>query len=92
MADAAKDSVPERKTFGLKPIEQQLLNTQRDAYFNSLSNVLSFLAIERLAYNVTNDTRFQWDDDKLQVWEEPEAPAPPEAEVVEPAPSNLPKA
>lgn len=78
------------KTFSLKPIEKQLLDTQRESYFNSLSNVLSFIAIERLAYHVTQDTRFKWEDDKLEIWEEPTEV--PEAEVVEPAPSKLPKA
>lgn len=77
------------KTFSLKPIEKQLLDTQRESYFNSLSNVLSFIAIERLAYRVTQDTRFKWDEDKLEIWEEPAIV--PEAEVIEPAPSKLSK-
>lgn len=82
------DNKSEHKTYGLKPIEQQLLHTQRDSYFNTLSNLLSFIAIERLAYTVTENTRFQWDGDKLQIWEDHETP---EAETAEPAPSNLPK-
>lgn len=78
-----------KKTFSLKPIEQQLLHTQQESYFNSLSNILSFIALERLAYHVTENTRFKWDEDKLEVWED--EPQTPEAEVIETAPSNLPK-
>jgi hypothetical protein len=49
------------KQYSLKDIETQLLNVFQQQQSVMLSNLLSFIAIERLAYTVTANTRFQLD-------------------------------
>lgn len=73
-------NTPEEKMYDLKPIEQQMVKVLKDGYFTTLSNFLSFISLERLAYNVTENTKFRIEDGKLYVSEE--TPAVPEAEVV----------
>ncbi len=61
---------PEETEYSIKPIELRLVETLQQTYFQNLSNVLSFIAIERLAYNVTENTRFMIEGDKIYVKEE----------------------
>jgi hypothetical protein len=65
---------PEEKQFGMKPIEQRMLLVLQEQYFSVLSNFLSFIALERLAYPVTEKTKFRVEGDKLYVHEEQEQP------------------
>lgn len=89
MAGTTEPKQPVEKQFGLKSIESQMLQVLQDQYFNTLSNFLSFIALERLAYHVTPNTRFRWDIDKLYIWED--ETVTPEPTAVEAAPSTLPK-
>ena len=70
---------PEEKQFGLKPSEQRMLMALEQQFMQSLSLFLSFIAIERLAYNVTEKTQFRTEGDKLFIHEQepkqPEAPS-----------------
>jgi hypothetical protein len=63
-------SKPAEKEFGLKDIELRLVETLQQTYFQNLSNVLSFIALERLAYPVTENTRFRIEEKKLFIHEE----------------------
>lgn len=72
MADKSAEK-PEQKTFSLKEIESQMLNVLEQQYFTTLSNFLSFIALERLAYAVTQNTKFELKDGKLLISEAPEA-------------------
>lgn len=58
------------KEYSLKPIELRLVEAIQSAYFSNLSNTLSFIALERLAYDVTENTRFRVEDGKLFIHEE----------------------
>lgn len=60
----------EEKEYGIKNIELRLVETLQQTYFQNLSNVLSFIALERLAYPVTEFTRFRIEGDKLFIHEE----------------------
>lgn len=53
----------EPKQFNLKPIETQLLSATQAQFQTLASNVLSFIAIERLAYTVTEKTQFSVSQD-----------------------------
>lgn len=70
------------KTFSLKPIEQQMLKVLQDQYFAVLSNFLSFVALERLAYKVTEKTQFKLEGDSVVITEAVEIPDVPEQEEV----------
>jgi hypothetical protein len=59
------------KEFGLKNIEIKLVQSIQNGYFNNLSSILSFIALERLAYNVTEQTQFRVEGEKLFIWEVP---------------------
>lgn len=48
----------EPKEFSLKPLQQQLLNTEMQMYQSKLSNLLSFFAIENWAYPVDENTKY----------------------------------
>lgn len=77
MAD--KNSKPDPKRFSLKPIETQLLMAKQQTYQTDLSNLLSYIAIERLAYTVTSNTHFSFNDGMTEITIiEEEPPAPPE--------------
>lgn len=68
----------EPKHYDLKEIEVQLLNVFQQQQSVMLSNILSFIAIERLAFNVTANTRFELSPDfkKITITEvEPEQAA-----------------
>jgi len=60
----------EEKEYSIKNIELRLVETLQQTYFQNLSNVLSFIALERLAYPVTENTRFRIDGDKIFIHEE----------------------
>lgn len=64
------DKLPNEKEYSLKNIELQLVQVIQNAYFTQLSNFLSFVALERLAYQVTEFTRFRVEDGKLYIFEE----------------------
>lgn len=76
------------KEYSLKELETQLLNVFQQQQSVMLSNLLSFIAIERLAYNVTPNTRFELSPDfkKLTVTEV--EPAPEDTGVVTEAPKD----
>jgi hypothetical protein len=57
------------KQFDLKAIELRLVESLQQSYFGSLSNTLSFIALERLAYPVTSDTQFRIEEGKLYIHE-----------------------
>jgi len=59
------------KAFGLKTIEVNLINTIQSLHQSQLANILSFIAIERLAYEVTENTRFRIEDGRLYIAEVP---------------------
>lgn len=83
------DAKSEEKQYSLKNIETQMLQVLQEQYFTTLSNFLSFIALERLAYQVTANTRFRWDVDKLYIWED--ETVTPEQPAVETPPSTLTK-
>lgn len=69
---------PESKKFSLKPIETQLLLAKQQTYQTDLSNLLSYIAIERLGFAITANTRFSFNEDMTEITiteEEPEQPS-----------------
>lgn len=67
----------EPKKYSLKPLETQLLKTTIDQHGIMMSNLVSFIGIERLAINVTQNTRFSFNEDLTEITvteEQPEAP------------------
>lgn len=68
------------KQFDLKPIEAQMLQVIQGTITNMMSNFLSFVALERLAYTVTPFTQFRVENGHLFIHEET-PPTPPEASV-----------
>jgi hypothetical protein len=75
----------EPKKYSLKPIETQLLNVITQQQANLLSNTLSFIAIERLALQIDQNTRFQINDDMTEITVTQETP---EADVITEAPKE----
>ena len=75
------------KEYSLKEIETQLLYVFQQQQSVLLSNILSFIAIERLAVNVDANTRFELSPDykKITINQVEETPAE-EAGVIESAP------
>jgi hypothetical protein len=58
------------KQFSLKPIEAQMVNTINQQSIAAMSNFLSYIALERLGYTVTENTQFELGDSgKLLIWE-----------------------
>jgi hypothetical protein len=66
---------PEEKTFSLKDIELQMVQNMHNRANQSLFDFFSFIALERLAYTVTEHTRFRVEDGKMFISEV----EPPEA-------------
>ncbi len=64
------------KEFGLKQSEASMLQAFQQLNNNYISLLLSFVANERLAQPVTQDTRFHVEGNKLFIWEEPAAEQP----------------
>lgn len=63
------------KEFGLKDIELRTLQGIQALYTQQLSLFLSFIALERLAYQVTEKTQFRTEGNRLYIWgDEPEQP------------------
>lgn len=79
----AKDSKPERKEYSLKDIEIQMMNTINGQAQTAMSNFVSYILMERMAYAVTPNSRFEIDFVKktVQAWEELPAEEP-KAEVI----------
>lgn len=67
------------KQFDLKNIELRMIETLQNTYYTQLSTFFSYIALERLAYPVSESTRFRMEDGKLFIKEETETT--PEAEV-----------
>jgi hypothetical protein len=68
----------DKKKFSLKDVETTFLQVLFQQHNSLLSNTLALFAIERLAYTVTEATRFAVSEDlkEITIWdEEPEAPA-----------------
>lgn len=64
------DKQPEEKQYSLKNIELQIVQNINERHNAALLDFLSFVAIERLAYNVTKSTQFRVDNDgKLYIRE-----------------------
>lgn len=62
----------DKKEFSLKQSEIVLLSNIQQQANILFSQAVSYVLVDRLAYNVTEQTRFTIQDDKLTVWEEPE--------------------
>lgn len=76
--------VPEEKRFDLKDIELQVVQNMHNRANQSLFDFFSFIALERLAYTVTENTRFRVEDGKLFISEveaQPEQPTDEEVAV-----------
>jgi len=76
----AKDTKPTEKQFSLKNTELNLIgniNRRRD---QAILDVFSYIAIERLAYNVTEHTQFRTDE-KGDLYISEIEPTPEEVEV-----------
>lgn len=78
----------ESKEYGLKGIESQLLTIIVNQHQALLSNVLSFIALERLAVQVTPQTQFQLSDDFTKVTITETEPPAEDAGIIEQAPSK----
>lgn len=78
----AKDDKPQTKEFGLKDIDLQMINTINGLAQTSMSNFASFVLMDRFAYQVTGNSKFEIDFEKksIKVWEEEQR--------VEPAPEQ----
>lgn len=72
----------EEKQFSLKDIELQMVQNMHNRANQSLFDYFSFVALERLAYTVTENTRFRVDNGKLYISEvEPQSEQPTNEEV-----------
>lgn len=68
-----KSEPTNEKTFSLKPIEIQMVQNMHDRANSALFDFFSFIALERLAYEVTKNTQFRVEQGKLFITEvEPE--------------------
>lgn len=83
MADKASEPKTSSKEFSLKPIETQLLNVIVQQQQALLSNTVSFIAIERLAINVTPQTSFNLSEDLTKVTVVETEAEPAEGEIIE---------
>lgn len=60
------------KEYGLKDVEVRSLMGIQQLYHQSLGLFLSFVAIERLAYPVTERTKYFSEGNRLFIWEHEE--------------------
>lgn len=77
MADKSATRYPDdMKEFSLKPIESQMLTTTQQQMTSIVTNLLSFYAIERLNYPVTQYTTYEISPDfkVVKIWENPPEP------------------
>lgn len=73
-----KDNEPKPKQYSLKPIELQMIGVVNEQHQAMLSNMLSFIAIDRLGYHVTERTQYRIDEKgNLFIWEVPDMDKPP---------------
>lgn len=63
------------KKYSLKPTESQLLTVTQQNFQTILSNTIAMIAIERLAYPVSQNTRFVFNDDMTEVTISEDEPA-----------------
>lgn len=70
------------KQYSLKPIETALLTAKQQTFQADLSNLLSFIATERLAVNVTPATQFQLSEDLKEITVIENEAETPEGEIV----------
>lgn len=71
------DKQPQEKQFSLKESELRMLMGIEELKNQQLSLFLSFIAMERMAYNVTLNTRFHVENNTIYIAEvEPEKPQP----------------
>lgn len=63
------DKKPEEKQFSLKPVEIKLIEALQQSYFSNLANTLSFIALERLAYPVSQNTRYRVEGNNIFIHE-----------------------
>ena len=71
------DKNPGEKQFSLKPIELNLIANNQARAQQSLFDLCTFIAAERLAYTVSERTQFRVEDGKLFISElEPPAEEP----------------
>lgn len=61
--------IKEPKKFSLKKIENNMLAMMQQRHQQELGNFLSFIALERLAYEVTDKTKFSLEDGVLTIEE-----------------------
>lgn len=73
--------------FSLKPAETQLLRVTHQQMMNIITNEMAMIAIERLAYQVTELTRFEFNEELTEV-EITENTPEPEAGIVTEAPKK----
>lgn len=66
------DKLPGEKQFSLKPIELNLIANKQSRAQAEMFDTFSFIAMERLAYNVTQRTQFRIDNGILFISELPE--------------------
>ncbi len=73
------DKEPAKTQYSLKDIEAQYLRTMIESHQAQLSNFLTLTAVERLAYKVTVNTKFNIlpGAKSLEIWEEEPAPEVP---------------
>lgn len=64
-----KSEPTNEKTFSLKPIEVQMVQNMHDRSNSQLFDFFSFVAMERLAYEVTQNTQFRVESGKLLITE-----------------------
>jgi hypothetical protein len=63
----AKDNKPEAKQYSLTGIETQLLKVTQQNFQTVLSNEMAMIAVQRLNYPVSLNTRFVFNDDMREV-------------------------
>lgn len=63
----ANDTKPETKQYSLTGIETQLLLVTQQNFQTVLSNEMAMIAVQRLNYPVSNNTRFVFNDDMSEV-------------------------
>jgi hypothetical protein len=64
------DKIPKNaKEYGLKDVELRTLHGIQALYQQQLSLFLSFISLERLAYQVTEHTQFYSEGNRLFIWE-----------------------
>lgn len=74
-----KDTKPEAKQFSLTSIETQLVKVTQQQFQTVMSNEMTMIAVQRLNYPVSPNTRFVFNDEMTEVTISEDVP---EAEVV----------